>query len=96
MSIYQTIKDNKPLILRVCSKYGASNIRIFGSVARKEATEDSDIDLIVDMDDSRTLFDLGGLWEELNSLFNIRIEVFKEKTLKSHIKEAALKEAIKL
>ena len=48
------------------------------------------------MDDSKTLFDLGGLWEELNSLLNLKIEVFTEKTLKPHTKEAALKEAIKL
>lgn len=55
-------------ILRFGAKYGARNVRIFGSVARGQADEESDIDFLVEMEPGRSLFDLGGLQYELGQL----------------------------
>ena len=59
--IYQMVQSKKEEISRLAEKYGASHIRIFGSVARHEADEKSDIDFLVELEPGRTLFDLGGL-----------------------------------
>ena len=48
-------------ILRIAARYGAYNVRIFGSVARGEADEQRDIDFLMNMEPGRSLFDLGGL-----------------------------------
>ena len=80
----------------MADKYGAYNIRVFGSVARGQENENSDIDFLVDLRDERSLWDLGGLWVELNDLLNVRIEVFTENTLKDSIRRIASKEAILL
>lgn len=50
-----------PVIIDLATQHGAHNIRIFGSVARDDAKESSDIDFLVDMEHGRSLFDLGGL-----------------------------------
>jgi predicted nucleotidyltransferase len=52
-------------MLRLAAKYGAHHVRIFGSVARGDATADSDVDFLVDLDADRSLLDLGGLQFEL-------------------------------
>lgn len=53
----------------------ASNPRVFGSVRRSEATKKSDLDLLVDMDDSASVFDLVGLKDDLERLFKRKVDV---------------------
>jgi len=96
MSLNELIKQKRSEIISLAEKYGAYNIRIFGSVARGQENEDSDIDFLVDLRDERSLWDLGGLWMELNDLLKVRIEVFTENTLKDSIRRIASKEAITL
>lgn len=93
MNPYEVLNEKRNIIFDIAQKYGAGNIRIFGSVARGEADESSDIDLLVDLEEGRNLLDLGGLWQELNEVLGIKTEVFTEKTLKSKIKAKILKEA---
>jgi len=50
-------------------------VRVFGSVARDEARPDSDLDLLVDMDDGRSLLDLVGLGQDLEELLKRRVDV---------------------
>ncbi len=61
-------KLQRDAILRIAAKYGARNIRIFGSVSRGEADSASDVDFRVDMEPGRSVLDLGGLQMELESL----------------------------
>lgn len=96
MNLNELLKQRRNEIISLAEKYGAYNIRIFGSVARGQANEDSDIDFLVDLKDERSLWDLGGLWMELNDLLKVRIEVFTENTLKDSIRRIASKEAILL
>jgi uncharacterized protein len=83
-------------ILQIASKYGARNIRVFGSLARGEARPDSDIDFLVDMEPGRSLFDLGGLLVDLQHLLGVEVDVVTEKGLRSRIREHVLAEAIPL
>lgn len=96
MSLYELVKQKREEILKLADKYGAYNVRIFGSVARKQDNENSDVDFLVDLRSGRSLWDLGGLWAELNELLKIRIEVFTANTLKEKIRENAINEAIKI
>lgn len=80
-------------------KYGATNPRIFGSVARGDAREDSDVDIVVEMDpaDGNLLMRASGLMEETRQLFGRRdIDIFPVQLLKRPISEAALADAVAL
>lgn len=81
-------------ILRIASRYGAFNIRVFGSVARAQADENSDIDFLVEMEPGRSLFDLGGMQSELETAFGRPVDVVTEKGLKARIRNRVLQEAI--
>jgi predicted nucleotidyltransferase len=90
------LKNKRKDILRIASKYGARNVRIFGSMARGEAQEDSDIDFLVDMEPGRSLFDLGGLLMDLQNLLAQKVDVVTEKGLRPRIRDRVLKEALPL
>ena len=62
-------------IITVAKRYGASDIRLFESVARGDATEISDLDLVVRFDDTRTLLDHAGLIGALEDHLGIRVDV---------------------
>lgn len=96
MGIPEIIQDRKEQILALAAKYGASNIRIFGSVANGTADENSDIDFLVDMEKGRSLFDLGGLLMDLQELFNRKVDVVTEKGLHERIRERVISQAITL
>ena len=76
---------------KILARYGASNLRLFGSVARGDATEDSDIDLYVDLDTigADALWALSGLSEELRQLLGIRVDVVAENVLRDQVAESA-------
>ena len=80
-------------ILRIASAHGARNVRIFGSVARGEADSRSDVDFLVDMEEGRTLFDMGGLLMDLRELLRREVDVVTEKGLKPRMREKVLREA---
>ncbi len=83
-------------ILKVAESHGARNVRIFGSVARGQADEKSDIDFLVDLDPGRSLFDLGGILHHLQALLNHSVDVVPADCLKKRIRERILKEAMLL
>ena len=83
-------------ILRLAARYGARNVRIFGSVARGEARPDSDIDFLVDLESGRSLLDLGGLLMDLQDLLHCKVDVVTEKGLRSRIRARVLQEAVPL
>ena len=72
---------------------GVARLALFGSLARGEGGEDSDIDFLVDLDTGRSLFDLGGLLMDLQKLFDRKVDVVTENALHWYIKDRILNEA---
>ncbi len=96
MSPNELLYEKREDILRIASKRGAYNVRVFGSVARGEADSKSDIDLLVDLEPGRSLFDLGGLLMDLQDLLGKHLDVVTERGLRERIRERVLKEAVPL
>jgi len=93
MNLNEIIQQKREEILGIAAKYGAYNVRLFGSVVRGEADEDSDIDILVDMESGRSLLDLGGLLMELQELLQCRVDVVTERGLRSRLRDQVLAEA---
>jgi predicted nucleotidyltransferase len=93
----QELRDRKrDEILRAAAHRGARNIRVFGSVARGDNDEHSDVDFLVEMEPGRTLFDLSGLLLDLESLLHVSVDVVTERGLRPRIRERVLAEAVTL
>jgi len=94
---YKTLlRSKRRKILETAARYGASDVRVFGSVARGKADEGSDIDFLVKLSPDRTLLDLGGLLYELTQMLGVEVDVVTEDSLRHRIREQVLSEAIEL
>ena len=93
MGTAEIIADKKEQILASAAKHGASNVRMFGSVAKGTADEKSDIDFLVDLEEGRSLFDLGGLLMDLQELFGGEVDVLTKNGLHWYIKKQVISEA---
>lgn len=91
--IYTLLARNRDEILSLAKKRGAKNVRVFGSVARGEARDDSDIDLLIDLDPGRSLLDVGGLAMDLSLLLGRPVDVVTEAGLRKRIRSKVLQEA---
>lgn len=96
MTTLLSLKKRKPQIERIMQKYGAKNIRVFGSVAREEDQKNSDIDFIVNMDEERNAFDLVHLIDELEEFLQKKVDIVDEEALHWFLKKKIQKEVIVL
>lgn len=96
MTPEQRLKEKRQEILRIAAEHGAHNVRVFGSVARGEADERSDIDFLVELEPGRSLFDLGGLQYDLQALLGCAVDVVTERALKARIRDRVVREAAPL
>ncbi|MDB9494590.1 nucleotidyltransferase family protein [Spirulina major CS-329] len=96
MNLKEKLQQKRADILNLAIKYGAYNIRIFGSVARGEADAESDIDFLVELEQGCSLLDLGGLLMELQDLLACPVDIVTERGLRSRIRQHVLNEAIPL
>lgn len=92
----EELRGRRSEILQLAALHGATNVRVFGSVARGEADERSDVDLLVDMGSGRSLLDLGGFLEDLQDLLRLPVDVVTERGLKARIRDRVLREAVPL
>jgi predicted nucleotidyltransferase len=83
-------------ISRIAAAHGARNVRVFGSVPRGEASGDSDLDLLVDMAEGRSLFDLVALSDELKEALGVEVDVVTEASLSPYMRDRVLDEAVAL
>jgi len=90
------LQKNRDAILRIADLHGARNIRVFGSVARGEAQDASDVDFLVEMDRGRSLLDRAALMLALQELLGRRVDVATERGLKPALREHVLREAVPL
>jgi hypothetical protein len=88
--------DRREEILRLAERRGARNLRVFGSVARGEAKEGSDLGLLVEWEPNRSLLDHAGLVQDLQELLGIKVHVGTEKSLHWYVRDRILREATPL
>jgi predicted nucleotidyltransferase len=96
MDLRDVLTKKRDEIIKVATVHGARNIRVFGSVARGEADEKSDIDFLVEMEPGRSLLDLGGLLMDLQDVLGREVDVVTERGLNPRIRESVLNEAVAL
>jgi predicted nucleotidyltransferase len=96
MGIDEILTAYREEILRIAAQYGAYNVRVFGSVARGEATPDSDVDFLVELEPGRNLLDRIALIQDLEELLNRKVDVAKPNNLHELIRERVLSEAVAL
>ncbi|BDO40650.1 helix-turn-helix domain-containing protein [Cellulomonas sp. NTE-D12] len=91
------LRANRERVRRVAHRHGASNVRVFGSVARGEDGPDSDVDILVDLDvRTRGLLPLAAIADDLSVLLGERVDVAPADALAPHVAETALAEAVPL
>lgn len=88
------IRAKRELIIKIAKKYGLTDVCIFGSVARGTEDADSDIDILVTSNSETTLFDLGGFYSELETIFGSKLSVLSRGSLFGRIKKEILKDAV--
>ena len=87
------VQQRRADILRLAAEHGARNVRVFGSFARGESRSDSDLDLLVELEDGRTLLDQIALLQDLEDLLGRKVDVVTERALHRLIHERILREA---
>ncbi len=93
----QLIYEKREEILRLATQHGAYNLRLFGSVARGEETDASDIDFLVDYDlDKISPWFPGGLISDLENLLNRKVDIVTPKSLHDLIRDKVFHEAVYL
>jgi predicted nucleotidyltransferase len=90
------IQNNHQQILKAAKKHGAKSLKIFGSFARGEESNNSDIDLLVELESGRSLLDLVGLKYEVEELTKRKVDIVTERGLHWYLKERILSEAVSL
>ncbi len=96
MTLDQLCARKRSVILAIADKHGVTSIRVFGSFARGEAREDSDLDLLIEAGPKRTPFFPGGFLADLEDALGRRVDVVEESGLHWIIRERVLKEAVAL
>ena len=95
-SIRERLERLRPAVMEVAQRYGASNLRVFGSVALNQEHEDSDLDLLVDLPASQSLLALVGIGQELEQLLGCPVDVAEPDSLHPLIRSEILQQAVGL
>jgi uncharacterized protein len=90
------LKKYRAEILQLALRHGAQEVRVFGSLARGEGNESSDLDLLVTLGEGRSLLDLVGLKQDLEDLVHRPVDVVTERALSPYLRERVLSEAVPL
>ncbi|MBE9007119.1 nucleotidyltransferase domain-containing protein [Fortiea sp. LEGE XX443] len=97
MGLKQLLQEKREEIFNIAAKHGAYNLRVFGSIARGEETEVSDIDFLIDYDLNKiSAWFPGGLIQDLEALLNRKVDVVTIQSLHYLIRDKVLHEAISL
>ena len=96
MSVSNTIKSKREEILNIAQKFGAKNVRIFGSMARGEENPESDLDIIVEMEKGSSLLDIIAIKQYIEELLGRKVEVVTEASISPYIRNTVLREAVNL
>jgi predicted nucleotidyltransferase len=86
MALLEDLHSRRDQLLAIAARHGASNVRLFGSVLRREERPDSDVDLLIDMADGRGFGDYLALVEELEVALSRRVDIVTERGLSPHFR----------
>ena len=89
-------RERRAEILKLAEQRGARNLRVFGSVARGEAKDTSDLDLLVEWEPGRSLLDHVALKQDLEDLLGVSVDIGSERGLHWFIRDNVLQEAVPL
>ena len=89
----ELLKLKRDEILALAARAGARNVRVFGSAARGDDREESDLDLLADWTPQTSLFDVGGLITDLQELLGKRVDVISPEQLHVRYQERVLAQA---
>ncbi|HZP97065.1 MAG TPA: helix-turn-helix domain-containing protein [Candidatus Limnocylindria bacterium] len=87
------VRNERERLLRAALRHGLRDVRVFGSVARGEATEETGIDLLVDIEPGRTLIDLIGFQQEAETILGVKVDAVTERFLKRRVRAGAIRDA---
>lgn len=96
MIINDLVSKNREEILTIAHKYGARNVRLFGSAARGRTSIRSDVDLLVEMEPGSSLIDIVAIKQDLEDLLGCKVDVVTENALSPYIRDEILREAMSL
>jgi len=96
LGINDIIGDRRAQVIALAARYGASNVRVFGSVARGEAGPDSDLDLLVWFPADTNIFTVVGLWQDLQDLLGCEVDLVVDHASAGRIGQIARREAVPL
>jgi len=88
------IEEIKRKILPILQRYGVKRIGLFGSYVRGEAREDSDIDILVEIEEDISLLDFVGLKLEIEEALGRKVDLVEYNTIKPLLRERILKEQV--
>ena len=83
-------------ILKVAARYGASDVRLFGSVVHGQAGPDSDVDILVRLEPGRSLIDHIALMQDLEDLLGVKVDVVEQEALHPAIRDKVLDEGVSI
>ena len=96
MAIDRALQSRREEILRIAERYGARNVRVFGSRARGEGRPDSDVDILVTVREQASLLELVAIKQDLEDLLGSTVHVVTEDAISPYIREQLLREAVAL
>jgi predicted nucleotidyltransferase len=96
MDIDEILKQKRTEILDITAHHGARKIRVFGSILKGEMEPNSDLDFLVELEPGRSLLDLIAIKQDLEDLFNCKVDVVTEAALSPYIRDEVLGQALSL
>lgn len=90
------LKVSRSQILAIAAKYGAHNIRVFGSISRGQGTSSSDLDLLIELEQGRTLLDIIAIKQDLEELLGCKVDVVTKEAISPYMRDSILKSAVNL
>jgi len=96
MKLRRLIDSKRDEILKIAGRHGATDIRLFGSVARGQETKTSDADFLVEMAAGASLLDIIAIQQDLEDLLCVKVDVVTARSLSPYFRDEVLKEVVNL
>lgn len=90
----EALQQNRVAIRRIVESKHGCNVRVFGSVARGDDSEDSDLDLLIDSEGPLSLFDIGEMLYDLEKMLSVKVEILTPADIPPQFRERVLREAV--